>query len=99
MIAKCHLPKAHYRPPEGTYLAWLDCTWLGLHSDQQSDELGVVSDLAGPAKMFLDRARVALSSGQVFGSGGAGCVRLNFATSPAILRQALTRMGRAVREL
>ncbi|MFI6735445.1 MalY/PatB family protein [Nonomuraea sp. NPDC050451] len=93
-----HLPEAHYRPPEGTYLAWLDCTWLGLHSDLQGDELGVVSDVAGPANTFLDRARVALSSGHVFGSGGAGCVRLNFATSPAVLRQALSRMGRAVRE-
>ncbi|MEV4008864.1 MalY/PatB family protein [Nonomuraea angiospora] len=93
-----HLPEAHYRPPEGTYLAWLDCTWLGLHDDEQSGELGVVSDVAGPAKLFLDRARVAVSSGHVFGSGGAGCVRLNFATSPDILRQALSRMGRAVRE-
>ncbi|MFI9848078.1 MalY/PatB family protein [Nonomuraea sp. NPDC051941] len=94
-----HLPEARYRPPEGTYLAWLDCTWLGLHEEGQSDELGVVSDVAGPAKLFLDRARVAVSSGHVFGSGGAGCVRLNFATSPDILRQALSRMGRAVREL
>ncbi|MEV4578382.1 MalY/PatB family protein [Nonomuraea jabiensis] len=93
-----HLPEARYRPPEGTYLAWLDCTWLGLHDDERSDELGVVSDVAGPAKLFLDRARVAVSSGHVFGSGGAGCVRLNFATSPAILREALSRMGRAVRE-
>lgn len=93
-----HLPEARYRPPEGTYLAWLDCTWLGLHDDERSDELGVVSDVAGPAKLFLDRARVAVSSGHVFGSGGASCVRLNFATSPAILREALSRMGRAVRE-
>ncbi|MGW1160270.1 MalY/PatB family protein [Streptomyces sp. NPDC002513] len=94
-----HLPGVRYRPPQATYLAWLDCTELGLHSDQHSDRPGVVSDMAGPAGMFLEKARVALSSGHVFGSGGAGCVRLNFATSPAILRQALTRMGRALREL
>ncbi len=56
----------------------------------------VASDLAGPARMFLDRARVALSSGHVFGAGGAGFVRLNFATSPAVLTEAVTRMGRAV---
>jgi cystathionine beta-lyase len=49
--------------------------------------------------MFLDRARVALSSGHVFGTGGAGCVRLNFGTSPAVLRAALERMGSAVRGL
>ena len=56
----------------------------------------MASDVAGPAKMFLDRARVALSSGHVFGTGGTGFVRLNFATSPAILTDAVTRMGRAV---
>ncbi|MDT0469458.1 MalY/PatB family protein [Streptomyces gibsoniae] len=93
------LPGVRYRPPQGTYLAWLDCTELGLHSDRRSDGPGVVSDVAGPARMFLDKAGVALSSGHVFGSGGAGCVRLNFATSPAILREALTRMGRALRDL
>ncbi|MFJ5151972.1 MalY/PatB family protein [Streptomyces sp. NPDC088353] len=95
-LVKEHLPDVGYVPPQGTYLAWLDCTGLGLHDDRPTDGPGIVSDLAGPAKLFLDEARVALSSGHVFGSGGAGCVRLNFATSPAILRQALTRMGRAV---
>ncbi|MFJ7904644.1 MalY/PatB family protein [Streptomyces sp. NPDC096198] len=94
-----HLPGVRYVPPQGTYLAWLDCTELGLHDDSVSDGPGVVSDVAGPARLFLDKARVALSSGHVFGSGGAGCVRLNFATSPTILREAVTRMGHALREL
>ncbi|MFD9127073.1 MalY/PatB family protein [Kitasatospora sp. NPDC059571] len=94
-----HLPGVRYRPPQGTYLAWLDCTHLALHDDRPADGPGVVADLAGPARMFLDDARVALSSGHVFGTGGAGCVRLNFATSPAVLREALARMGCAVRAL
>ncbi|MFH8570228.1 MalY/PatB family protein [Streptomyces sp. NPDC017993] len=93
-----HLPGVGYTPPEGTYLAWLDCTHLALHDDH-AEGPGIVSDLAGPAKMFLDHARVALSSGHVFGTGGAGRVRLNFATSPDILRRALTQMGTAVRRL
>ncbi|MGC5022442.1 MalY/PatB family protein [Micromonospora sp. DT47] len=95
LLAK-HMPSVRYRRPEGTYLAWLDCTALGIDTGQSDGEPGVVSDVAGPAKMFLDRARVALSSGHVFGTGGAGFVRLNFATSPAILTDAVTRMGRAV---
>jgi cysteine-S-conjugate beta-lyase len=81
--------------PEATYLAWLDCRALGLHCDLSSGELGVVTDLSGPARMFLDSARVALSSGHVFGSGGAGFVRLNFATTPTILREAVHRMARS----
>jgi cysteine-S-conjugate beta-lyase len=91
-----HLPQVRYRPPEATYLAWLDCRALGLHDADADAGDHVVSELAGPARMFLDRARVALSSGHVFGQGGAGFVRLNFATSPAILREAIQRMGDAV---
>ncbi|GAA1116096.1 MULTISPECIES: MalY/PatB family protein [Kitasatospora] len=92
-----HLPGVRYRRPEGTYLAWLDLTHLGLHDDTPAGSPGVVGDLAGPARMFLDEARVALSSGHVFGTGGEGCVRLNFATPPAVLREALARMGGALR--
>lgn len=91
-----HLPTVGYHRPEGTYLAWLDCTALGVATEQPDGEPGIASDLAGPARMFLDRARVALSSGHVFGTGGVGRVRLNFATSPAILTEAVARMGRAV---
>ncbi|MGC4892901.1 MalY/PatB family protein [Micromonospora sp. DT31] len=91
-----HLPAVSWRPPEGTYLAWLDCRRLGVPTEV-GDGPGVASDLAGPARMFLDDARVALSSGHVFGAGGAGFVRLNFATSPAVLTEAVTRMGRATR--
>ena len=55
-----------------------------------------VADVAGPARAFLDQSRVALSSGHAFGPGGGGHVRLNFATSQAILTEAVTRMGRVL---
>lgn len=89
-----HLPEVKYQWPQGTYLAWLDCRELGF-DEEAADGLAVVADLAGPARWFLDHARVALSSGHVFGTGGAGHVRLNFATSKAILTEAVSRMGRA----
>ena len=96
-----HLPQVDYRPPEATYLAWLDCRSLDLGSYAPvagaPEGPGVVGELAGPAQLFLDRARVALSSGHVFGTGGGGRVRLNYATSPAILTEAVERMGVAVR--
>ncbi|SCL34922.1 cystathione beta-lyase [Micromonospora nigra] len=77
------LPGVTYRMPQGTYLAWLDCRALGLGDD--------------PAAVFLDRARVALVPGPAFGTGGAGHARLNFATSPELLTQALDRMATAPR--
>lgn len=91
-----HLPEIQYRAPEGTYLAWLDCRKLGLEDHDLMAERGVVSDLSGPAKHFLDHARVALSSGHVFGPGGAGHVRLNFATHPDILTEAISRISRSL---
>jgi len=84
-----------YAPPQGTYLAWLDFRHLGMHELGRQGS-GVVSELEGPARFFLDRARVALSSGHVFGTGGAGHVRLNFATSQAVLTEAVERMAAAV---
>lgn len=81
LLAK-HLPEVRYQPPAGTCLAWLDCRALGLGDD--------------PAVMFLESGRVALSSGPAFGTGGAGYVRLNLATSPDILTEAVRRMASSV---
>jgi cysteine-S-conjugate beta-lyase len=93
-----HLPGVKYQRPQGTYLAWLDCRQLGLDKagGAAPEGLGVVSDLSGPARWFRDHARVALTSGHVFGTGGVGHVRVNFATSAAILVEAVSRMGRAL---
>ncbi|WP_425443877.1 MalY/PatB family protein [Streptomyces aidingensis] len=76
-----HLPRVRCRPPEGGYLAWLDCRELELGED--------------PAGVFLDRGRVAVTAGRYFGTGGAGHVRLAFATPPPLLAEAVRRLGRA----
>lgn len=91
-----HLPAIGYIRPEGTYLTWLDCTRLHLDAEPIPDGPGIVTDMAGPARYFLEHARVALSSGHVFGTGGAGHVRLNFGTNPDILTAAITRMAQAI---
>jgi cystathionine beta-lyase len=77
------LPGIVHFAPEATYLAWLDCRALALAPT--------------PHEFFLERARVALSEGPNFGPPGAGFVRLNFATSRAILARALEQMAKAVR--
>ncbi|MFI7240821.1 MalY/PatB family protein [Streptomyces qinglanensis] len=73
------LPAVGHREPQGTFLAWLDCRALGLGED--------------PAAVFLRRGRVALNPGPAFGTGGAGHVRLNLATSPEILAEVVRRMA------
>ncbi|CAL9346399.1 Putative cystathionine beta-lyase [Streptomyces sp. enrichment culture] len=73
------LPGVVHRAGQATFLAWLDCRALGLGDD--------------PAEVFLRRGRVAVNSGLPFGTGGAGHVRLNLATSPEVLDEAVRRMA------
>ncbi|MEU5039919.1 MalY/PatB family protein [Streptomyces griseorubiginosus] len=77
-----HLPAVRYAPGQATYLAWLDCRALGLGGD--------------PAEVFLERGRVALNSGIPFGTGGEGFVRMNLATSPELITEAVRRMASAL---
>ncbi len=77
-----YLPGIRVYPPEGTFLAWLDCHKCGIQGN--------------PSRFFLEQARVALNDGEWFGPGGEGFVRLNFATSRAVLHEALERMRAAL---
>jgi cystathionine beta-lyase len=78
-LLAAQLPGAVYHPPQATYLAWVDCRGLDLGTE--------------PARAFLTRGRVALNAGHTFGPGGDGHVRVNLATSPAILTEAVRRMA------
>lgn len=82
--AASEIAGVRHHPPEGTYLAWLDCTRLELPA-------------ASPYEFFLEQAKVALSDGAEFGRPGDGCVRLNFATSAEILEQILDRITSSIR--
>ncbi len=79
------LPEVGYAPPQGTYLAWLDCTRLGLSAE--------------PAKVFLQKGRVALRRGPDFGTLGTGWARLTLATHPDILAEIVDRMRAAVAQV
>ncbi len=80
--AVTQMPGVRCRRNEGTYLAWLDCTDLGLDVE--------------PADWFLEHARVALSAGRPFRAPAHRFARLNFATTTAILEESLERMALAV---
>ncbi|MFD0526801.1 MalY/PatB family protein [Kitasatospora arboriphila] len=92
-----HLPGVRYRRPRApTSPGWTSPT-SACTTTPPPEVPAWSATWPSPARMFLDEARVALSSGHVFGTGGEGCVRLNFATPPAVLREALARMGGALR--
>ncbi|HEY9497960.1 MAG TPA: aminotransferase class I/II-fold pyridoxal phosphate-dependent enzyme [Terrimesophilobacter sp.] len=75
-----HLPRVGYRMPQATYLAWLDFRELGWGDD--------------PAVHALEHAKVALSNGLPFGGSSSGFARLNFACSPEVLTEAVSRLAR-----
>ncbi len=81
-LLRRHLPQVRYRPPDGTYLAWLDCTAM---------------DLPGSAgTLVTDRARITVVDGPAFGAGGAGSFRFNFATPHPILADLVERIAAAL---
>jgi cystathionine beta-lyase len=80
-----HLPGISMARPEGTYLAWLNCRESAISGN--------------PHEFFLEKARVAVNDGAVFGNGGEGFVRLNFACPRSTLEEALDRMKSALQTL
>ena len=77
-----HLPEIKPFRPEASFLIWLDCRSLGLSHDALVD-------------LFVNRARLALNDGAMFGPGGEGFMRLNVGTPRAVLRQALNQLKAA----
>lgn len=75
-----HLPKAEVIRLEGTYLAWVDITALGLTADEAAEQL-------------LREGKVCLSSGTIYGEkAGSSYLRINMACPRQRLKEALERI-------
>ena len=77
------LPKVKVYRPQASFLVWLDCRGLGLSHDEL-------------IQLFVDRARLALNDGAMFGHEGTGFMRLNVGCPRATLQTALDRLTEAV---
>ena len=73
------LPKVRLIEPEGTYLIWLDFSAYG-YTDEELDDI-----IVNKAKLWLDR-------GTMFGNEGANYQRINIATPRPVLQEALERL-------
>ena len=73
--------KVRYVEPQGTYIAWLDFSPLGI---------------GDPANYFFKKANVALTDGRECGEVGRGCVRMNFAMPYPLLEECFDRMAVAL---
>lgn len=79
------LPMLAMVPPQGTYLAWIDFSELGMDDNALFDFL-------------TNKARLALDPGRKFGVDGSGFSRLNFGCRRAILEEAMDRLKKAIME-
>ena len=70
---------------ESTFLLWLDCKSLNL-DDKKLEEF------------FIKDAKLGLNTGVSFGKGGAGFMRLNFATPRIVLEKAMNQLEKAYQE-
>jgi cystathionine beta-lyase len=78
---RSRLPGVSINVPQGTYLAWLDCSAL---------------DLDNPQQFFLEQGKVGLSAGLDFGDQHQQFVRLNFGCPRSLLEEGIARMERAL---
>jgi len=76
------LPTVRYHIPQNSYLAWLDLESLNLGEN--------------PSVTLIEKGRVAFSPGHGFGKQCDQYVRLNFATSPEIITEAIDRIARSI---
>ncbi len=80
-----NLPGVTMTEHEGTYLVWLDFSGTGLSETKLED-------------MIVNRAKLWLDGGTMFGESGKGFQRINVACPRSILEEAVGRLKKALRE-
>ncbi len=80
---RAKLPQIRAVRPQASFLVWLDCRRLGLPQDALVD-------------LFVNKARLALNDGSVFGEEGRGFMRLNVGCPRANLEAALESLRNAL---
>ncbi|MEM7407443.1 MAG: MalY/PatB family protein [Pseudomonadota bacterium] len=77
------MPKLGVIPLEGTYLVWLDFRAFGVDDESLAD-------------LLMNKARLYLDEGPIFGPEGSGFARINIACARVTLAQALARLAGAL---
>jgi len=82
-----HLPGIRALRSEGTFLMWLDCRELMMAQGLDDKSL---------QKLLVEKAKVGMSPGVIYGQGGAGYMRLNLGAPRQVVMDALARMRQAL---
>lgn len=76
---KLNLPHLKVLPLEATYLVWIDCTALKMASKEI-------------AKTLLDKSKLWINEGTIYGTAGEGFIRINIATQRETLKRGLNKI-------
>lgn len=83
---KENIPQIKLVEPQGTYLVWLDCSGLGLTYKELEH-------------LVIDKAKLWLDGGVIFGKASALFERINIACPRSILKQALDQLSLAIKTM
>ena len=83
---KEHIGELSFIEPEGTYLVWVDFRKLGLSEKQRED-------------LIVNKAKLWIDSGAMFGVDGEGFERFNIACPREYLKMALDSLAKAIKGL
>ena len=97
------MPLVKYTKAQGTYLAWLDVSEVveKIGAESMAAEESAISEAeVTPEEIvqrwFAENARVYLNAGSSYGTGGAGHMRMNIATTRRLVERALGNMASAL---
>ena len=78
-----NLPQLKLIEPEGTYLAWIDCSGLGLTAEELND-------------LIINKAKLWLDAGDIFGKASEQYQRIVMACPRATLEKAMKQLKEAI---
>lgn len=83
---KANAPKIKVVRPQASYLVWLDCREMGMTQEDLN-------------RFFVEKARLALNDGAMFGKEGEGFMRFNAGCSRSVIERAMKQLVEAYQQL
>jgi cystathionine beta-lyase len=80
---KTHIPSIKTIVPQASFLVWLDCRELNLSQSELVD-------------LFVNKAKLVLNEGMMYGANGEGFMRLNVGVSRMVIKEALANLKGAI---
>jgi cystathionine beta-lyase len=83
---KANAPKIKVVRPQASYLVWLDCREMGMTQEDLN-------------RFFVEKARLALNDGAMFGKEGEGFMRFNAGCPRSVIERAMKQLVEAYQQL